>query len=237
MKLFYGTGNVSKLRNMRALIEGLPVDLVSPLETGVELPVVEEDGKTPWENARKKAMAYHRATGFPCMGLDSGLYMEGLSENLQPGTHVRRVGEYSMNDEEFIAYYAALAKKAGGRVKARFVNGICVVMDEAHIKTAGGAHVSTDWFWIVGEPHSIRITGFPMDSIAVDPRTGRYWVEVDLENEQNAKGAGLATGIRRFFSELCEENYASNIATEINFEPLDDAQKKADCIVYNGMEG
>lgn len=209
---------------MRALIEGLPVELISPLETGMELPFVEEDGKTPWENAKKKAIAYHRVTGFPCMGLDSGLYLEGLSEALQPGTHVRRVGEHSMTDDEFIQYYSSLARQYGGRVKARFINGISVVMDEDHVKTAGGAQVSTDWFWIVSEPHPIRIAGFPMDSIAVNPRTERYWVEADLENEQNAKGTGLARGIRQFFDELCHQNYTSCIETEIRFEPLSNAQ-------------
>lgn len=220
MKLFYGTGNASKLRNMRALLEGLPVDLISPLETNIALPIVEEDGKTPWENARKKALAYYKSTGLPSMGLDSGLYIEGLSEELQPETHVRRVGNYNMSDDDFIIYYSSLAKKYGGRIKARFINGICVVVNEECIKCSGGSHVSTDWFWIVEEPHAIRIDGFPMDSIAVDPKSNRYWVEADMVNEHDAKGIGLAQGIQYFFSELAEGNYRSNIVEEIEYEPI-----------------
>lgn len=220
MKLFYGTGNASKLRNMRALLEGLPVELISPLETGIKLPPVAEDGVTPWENAKKKAMAYYRATGLPSLGLDSGLYLEGIPDALQPGTHVRRTENGSMTDEAFILHYSALARKHGGKMKARFLNGICVVINEECIKCAGGIPVSTDWFWIVEKPHAIRIDGFPMDSIAVNPRTNRYWVEDDLEEERDAKGTGLARGIRCFFTELAEQNYRSTITEEITYEPI-----------------
>lgn len=218
MKIFYGTGNSSKLRNMRALLEGLPVELISSLETHIDLPNMEEDGKTPWENARKKALAYFEATGLPSMGLDSGLYIEGLSKDLQPGTHVRRVGNHYMSDDEFILYYSSLAKQHGGKMKARFINGICVVVNNGNIKCSGGSHISTDWFWIVEKPHAIRIEGFPMDSIAVDPQSNRYWVEADIDNEQEAKGAGLALGIRYFFTELINGNYETTIGKEIGYE-------------------
>ena len=211
MKLFYGTGNTSKLRNMRAILEGLPMELISPLEHPVALPEVSEDGQTPWDNAREKALAYYRATGMASMGLDSGLYMEGLPAEEQPGTHVRRVGGKTLTDAEFIDYYAGVARRHGGRIKARFVNGLCVAVDEENIKCEGGPQISTDWFWIVAEPHTIRIDGFPMDSIAVDPHTMKYWVEADLEDEQSAKGMNLALGIRNFFTELLNGNFDSRI--------------------------
>lgn len=218
MKLFYGTGNPSKLRNLRALLEGIPIELVSPLELGIELPSVLEDGTTPWENARKKALAYYRATGMPSIGLDSGLYLEGLPTCRQPGTHVRRVGEGILDDEAFIRYYASLAAELGGCAKARFINGLCVVMDEEHIKCAGGPHISTEWFWIVCRPCGKRIHGFPMDSIAVSPQTGRYWVQEDIRDEQNAKGTALAEGIRQFFVEWMQGNYQSTVVEETQDE-------------------
>lgn len=96
----------------------------------------------------------------------------------------------------------------GGRLKARFINGLCVVLNDRQRKEAAGPQVSTDWFWIVETPHPTRLKGFPMDSIAVDPQTGRYWVEGDLKDEQNAKGSALAIGVRRFFSELLQNDLA-----------------------------
>jgi 8-oxo-dGTP diphosphatase len=221
MKLFYGTGNSSKLRNMRALLEGLPIELISPLEYAGNLPEIPENGNTPWDNAKDKAMIYHKLTGMPSMGLDSGLYIEGLSLDEQPGTHVRRVGGRTLTDIEFIEHYSSIAKQHGGKVRARFINGLCVVADENRIKCAGGPHISTDWFWIVAEPHAIKINGFPMDSIAVDPKTMTYWVEADLEHEQTAKGVGLTNGIRRFFMELLEENYISEIMEDEDYAGYD----------------
>ena len=35
MKLFYGTGNQSKLRNMRAILAGMPIELVTPADLGL----------------------------------------------------------------------------------------------------------------------------------------------------------------------------------------------------------
>lgn len=206
--------NSSKLRNMRALLEGMQIELISPLEHQIELPPVREDWNTPWDNAKEKALAYFRTTGIPSIGLDSGLFLEGLSKSQQPGIYVRRVNGRTLSDKEFIEYYSGIARQHGGKVKARFVNGLCVVIDEKRVKCAGGLHISTDWFWIVEEPHVIQIEGFPMDSIAVDPYSGKYWVEADLKNEQKAKGEGLQKGIRQFFSELIDGNYESRITEE-----------------------
>ena len=147
----------------------------------------------------------------PSFSLDSGLYLEGVPAELQPGPYVRRVKGRELSDEEFIAYYQQLAHQYGGRLKARFIHGLCVVLNDRQRKEAAGPQVSTDWFWIVETPHPTRLKGFPMDSIAVDPQTGRYWVEGDLKDEQNAKGSALATGVRRFFSELLQNDLRSEI--------------------------
>ena len=202
MRLFYGTGNLSKLRNMRAILAGLPIELITHAELGITLPPVAETGITPLENAELKAQAYYKATGLPSFALDSGLYLVAGKE---------------LSDEEFIAYYQQLARQNGGKIKARFINGLCVVLDDAHKKEAFGTQVSTDWFWIVEKPHEIRLKGFPMDSIAVDSETGRYWVENDLKDESSAKGSVLTVGIRRFFSELLQNDLHSEIE-DINYE-------------------
>ena len=69
MKLFYGTGNQSKLRNMRAILAGMPIELVTPADLGIQLPAVEETGATPLENAALKAEAYHAVSGLPSFSL------------------------------------------------------------------------------------------------------------------------------------------------------------------------
>lgn len=211
MKLFYGTTNASKFRHMQTILEGLPIQLISPAELGLSLPAVEENGATPLENAEKKALAYWKASGMACLGLDSGLYIQGLPDDLQPGLFVRRVGGKELTDEEFICHYSALARQMGGRAKARFVNGLCAVDKDGQIKRAMGPGISTDWFWIVEKPHPLRVEGFPMDSIAVYPGTSRYWVEGDLDDAQQAKGAGPVEGFRRFFTEFAAGDYRPHL--------------------------
>lgn len=211
MKLFYGTTNASKFRHMQTILADLPIQLVSPAELGLSLPAVEENGATPLENAEKKALAYWKASGMACLGLDSGLYIQGLPDDLQPGLFVRRVGGKELTDEEFICHYSALARQMGGRAKARFVNGLCAVDKDGQIKRAMGPGISTDWFWIVEKPHPLRVEGFPMDSIAVYPGTSRYWVEGDLEDAQQAKGVGPVEGFRRFFTEFAAGDYRPHL--------------------------
>lgn len=230
MELFYGTGNESKLRNMRALLAGLPIELVTPADLGIRLPDVEETGQTPLENARLKAEAYYQATGLPSFALDSGLYLQDIEDSLQPGTHVRRVNGLTISDDRFIAYYAALAHSHGGKLKARFINGLWVTLDETKSKAAFGPQVSTSWFWIVEKPSELRLKGFPMDSIALDPGTGRYWVERDLTDEQNAKGATLAIGIRRFFQELLRGDLHAEL-TDIHYEDAQGNRRGDECFM------
>ena len=194
MKLFYGTTNASKFRHMQTILADLPIQLVSSAELDLSLPAVEENGATPLENAEKKALAYWKASGMACLGLDSGLYIQGLPDDLQPGLFVRRVGGKELTDEEFSHHYSALARQMGGRAKARFVNGLCAVDKDGQIK-----------------PHPLRVEGFPMDSIAVYPGTSRYWVEGDLEDAQQAKGVGPVEGFRRFFTEFAAGDYRPHL--------------------------
>lgn len=126
MDVFYGTGNPSKLRNLQAILDGMPVRLLTPAQLGIELPDIAETGNTPLENACIKAAAYSLATGMCSFALDSGLYLQGVPPEQQPGPYVRRVEDRILTDEEFIAHYSALACQHGGRIQARFLNGLCV---------------------------------------------------------------------------------------------------------------
>jgi len=93
----YGTGNAGKIQFMREVFEPLGLNLISIGDLPLVLPVVDESGNSPLENARIKALAYYKAlreqtdTDYPVFSCDSGLYIEGLRENEQPGVHVRRV--------------------------------------------------------------------------------------------------------------------------------------------------
>ena len=91
MDLLFGTTNPGKLRELRRLVAGTPIRVVSPADLGRALPEVEEDGRTFEENARKKAVAHARASGLHALADDSGLCVDALGG--RPGVHSARYAE------------------------------------------------------------------------------------------------------------------------------------------------
>lgn len=88
------------------------------------------------ENARIKARAYWKTVreqtelDWPAFSCDSGLYIERLPEDEQPGVHVCPVNGKNLTDDEMIEYYAGLARRLCGRAPARCRNAICLVAIE-----------------------------------------------------------------------------------------------------------
>jgi XTP/dITP diphosphohydrolase len=78
LELLFGTSNAGKLRELRRLVAGVPVRVVSPEDLGRPLPEVVEDGATFAANARKKAAEHARATGLHALADDSGLCVDAL---------------------------------------------------------------------------------------------------------------------------------------------------------------
>lgn len=86
--LLFGTTNPGKLRELRRLVAGLAVRVVSPDDLGRALPEVVEDGGTFQANAEKKAIAWARWSGLHALADDSGLCVDALSG--APGVHSAR---------------------------------------------------------------------------------------------------------------------------------------------------
>jgi 8-oxo-dGTP diphosphatase len=194
MKLLYGTTNQAKLDHMKQILSGLDIEIVGLKDVGLKLDV-DESGNNPLENARIKALAYYKATGMPVFSCDSGLYIEGLKNDRQPGVHVRRVQNKYLSDEEFIQYYSDFVAALGKETKAKFKNAICLVMDEKSIFEYDGDDIS-DNFIMTSKIHTKRKEGFPMDSISLDIETGSYFVDEDIRSKNEEK---LTKGFREFF--------------------------------------
>lgn len=107
MKLLYGTGNLAKLSAMRNRLEQLDIELIGLNDLRAEgkiIPEVIEDGNTPLENARLKAMAYYEAFQIPVFSCDSGLYFDNVPNEVQPGVHVRNVNGKYLSDDEILLF-------------------------------------------------------------------------------------------------------------------------------------
>jgi len=87
VRLLIASSNRGKLREIQAVLTGLPVDLVLPSDLGLALQV-EESGATYAENAALKARAYCQASGLLTLADDSGLEVDALHG--APGLHSAR---------------------------------------------------------------------------------------------------------------------------------------------------
>ncbi|MDF2672631.1 MAG: hypothetical protein K0R09_896 [Clostridiales bacterium] len=194
MRLLYGTSNPSKLQHMREMLEGLNIEIIGLDDVGINIDV-DESGTNPLENARAKAMAYYEISGIPTFSCDSGLYIEGLDEEKQPGVHVRRINNRYLNDEEFIEYYSEIVLNIGHDTKAKFKNAICLVTNKNNVVEYDGDDIA-DHFLMTSKPHNMRKSGFPMDSISLDIETGKYFMDM---NEKSRNEKEIAEGFRSFF--------------------------------------
>ena len=88
-RLLIATNNRGKVEEIRALLDDLQVELVTPADLYLNLHV-EEDGKTYAENATKKAIAFAEASGLVSLADDSGLEVDAL--NGAPGLYSARYG-------------------------------------------------------------------------------------------------------------------------------------------------
>ena len=198
-QLLYGTTNPGKLASMRRMLCALPVAVLGLRDVRPDWPAVEEQGRSPLDNARQKALAYHACTHLPVFSCDSGLYLEGVPDAEQPGIHARRVAGRALTDEEMIAHYAGWAVRMGGRITARYRNAICLVMPDgtAHARmddTLAGAP-----FHLAAVPHAQRTPGFPLDSLSIHIPTGRYWFDLPESFDQLLT---LDAGFSAFFRDV-----------------------------------
>lgn len=196
MKLLYGTANRAKLEHMREMLKGLDIDIIGIDQVDLNNYDVDETGSNPLENARQKALTYYEMLGRPVFSCDSGLFIEGLERDKQPGVHVRRVNGERLNDDDMIEHYSNMAKSLGGTMKARYKNAICLILDEENIIEYDGEDISYEEFLITSKPHEKRIEGFPLDSLSVEIETGKYFF--DLEGDGYGE-INITSGFRNFF--------------------------------------
>ena len=210
MKLLYGTGNLAKLSAMKNRLEQLDIELIGLNDLRAEgkiVPKVIEDGNSPLENARLKAMAYYKAFQIPVFSCDSGLYFDNVPDEVQPGVHVRNVNGKCLSDDEMIDYYSGLVK-AYGNLVARYRNAICFVIDDTHIYEAMEPSMESEKFILTDKPHStVRKEGFPLDSMSLDIKTNKYYYDLPEDRlEQVAVEDGFLEFFKNIRNKLCSES-------------------------------
>ncbi len=181
-RVLFATTNPAKIKKYAQELEKRDIEIVTLQDLGLNLHV-EENGKNTIENANLKAKAYYEATQLPTIGMDNALWLEGIPDEKQPGTHVRRVGGKELTDDEMIVYYSNLAKEYGGKIMAKWIFGMVICQEKGTEEYSW----SKDHFYLVDTPCEKREPGYPLDSISIMPQYHRYFLELTPEQKNEVK--------------------------------------------------
>lgn len=182
MEVLFATKNPAKIKRYVNKLEQKGIKVLTLKDIDVKLEV-EETGKNAIENAYLKAKSYYDATGIISIGIDDTLFIEGLSDEKQPGTNVRRVNGKELTDDEMIVYYTNLVKENGDKLIAKWVYGIVIYNGKEPKKYSW----EKEQFYLVDKPSEKRILGYPLNSISVMPSNNKYFVDLTPEEKENSK--------------------------------------------------
>src|SRR3990167_2823884 len=197
-QLIMGTTNLAKIAQVRDALVSIDIQ-VEGVTNKKLLPEVIEDGNTVQENARKKAVVYAKALGQTVISMDNALFLDGLAPENQPGIHVRRIGgTIAATDAELLDHGVALVESLGGNVTGYWEYGICIADPSGKISetTLRTPRVFTS------KRSDRSVPGYPLESIQIDPETGKYISEMST-------GEMAAFWQRTLGTALCA--FASNV--------------------------
>ncbi|MGA2503637.1 MAG: RdgB/HAM1 family non-canonical purine NTP pyrophosphatase [Anaerolineales bacterium] len=173
--LLIATNNIGKVGEIKALLGGLGITLVTPADLGLTLEVA-EDGQTYSENAAKKASAFAKAGRMVAMGDDSGLEVDALGG--QPGLHSHRF--YPLPNASDADRRKYLLERLEGKPRpwtARFRATIAIASPSGELKLATGK--------CEGEiiPDERGSNGFGYDPVFFIPETGQTMAELGMDEK------------------------------------------------------
>lgn len=129
LKVLLATNNTGKMREYAQLLDGLPVDLVTPAQAGIRANV-EESGSSMRENAIHKAVTYSTLSKLITLADDSGLEVDALGG--EPGVRSARYAGEGATDRQRVDYL--LSKLADVPWEKRTARFRCVIA----LATGGG---------------------------------------------------------------------------------------------------
>lgn len=183
-KLLIATTNQGKLREYTELLRGLPFEVVTLRDVGIDASI-EETGATIRDNAILKAESYARMSGLLTVADDSGLEVDALDG--EPGARSARYAGEGVSDADRNRFL--LSKLEGfpdDRRQARFRCVIAVAGPGTATRVAEGTCEGV----IARTPQGTN--GFGYDPIFHLPDLGRRMAELTTEEKNRISHRGKA---------------------------------------------
>jgi XTP/dITP diphosphohydrolase len=185
-RLLLASANQGKLRELRTILDGLPVELVGLAEAGLgDPPEVEETGDIFLDNALLKARAYAAWSGLAAVADDSGLEVDALGG--APGVRSARYAGQGAGDQANLD--KLLAELSGVPPERRTARFRCAAV--LHDSGQGTWHAEAAWEGRVLEaPRGSR--GFGYDPVFLPDGWDKTSAEVDQATKDAASHRGKA---------------------------------------------
>lgn len=183
--LVAATGNAGKLKEIRNLLAGFDVTVLSQSEAGVA--AAEETGRSFMENALIKARHAADRTGKPAIADDSGLVVDALEG--RPGVYSARYAGDSATDRQNVD--KLLAELDGLTGNERIASFHCVA---AFVASAGDeSPLVAEGVWRGRILEECRGSGgFGYDPVFYDPLHGRAAAEMTAAEKNAVSHRGRA---------------------------------------------
>ncbi len=135
-ELLLATSNPGKIQEIKAILAGIPLRLLTPAELGLRISVSEDSGSYVG-NASLKASAYALAAGLPTLADDSGLEVEALGG--EPGVQSHRFSpNVFASDHDRCLYLLEKLEEYPRPWKARFVCAVLLCSPSGELLRAWG---------------------------------------------------------------------------------------------------
>ena len=195
-KVIFATSNEGKMKEVRAILEDLGMEVLSMKEAGIHVDVV-EDGKTFEENAVIKATEIQKVCGEIVLADDSGLEVDYL--NKEPGIYsARYMGEdtsYRIKNQSLIDRLEGVEDE---KRTARFVCAIAAAFPDGSVEVTRGTIEGRIGYKESGE------NGFGYDPIFYVPEYGCTTAELSPEQKNEVSHRGKAL---RLMKEVIKGKY------------------------------
>lgn len=183
-QILFATTNEGKLGEIRAILEGTDIEVISLKDAGIDIEVI-EDGATFRENAVIKAEAIMKETGKLTLADDSGLEVDFL--NKEPGIYSARYcgvnTPYKIKNRNILE---RLTDVPDEKRTARFVCAIAAAYPDGETVTVQATMEGRIGYEETG------LNGFGYDPIFYLPEYGCYSAQLSPEKKNEISHRGKA---------------------------------------------
>ncbi|MCE2404576.1 MAG: hypothetical protein J4F43_05390 [Dehalococcoidia bacterium] len=197
-RILLGTTNPAKLEKLRWLLEGLPLEPVSPRDLGMAWRGPDEDGPTHLETAVAKAREWSLAASLPAVSTDGGLVIPALGDGWQSTLTHRFAGEGVDDTTRVSRLLELMAPHSGDGRRASWVEAVAIADGKSSLaswEVPGAAGV------LLEAPSGPTTSGFWVFSLWHFPHLGKTYNELEQPELESLDDhwAKLRALVRRFF--------------------------------------